>query len=124
MTKSTLAIGLAASFLQLAQASKIETHNIDGLGEIGIKELTIENRDIWMKAQKENNNPTVVLLQHTVCEPETGELVLKQVSVDDLKQLPMTVVNDIVGKVFKQNKIETAKTTQSEELKNSDASQS
>jgi len=115
---------LAASFVALSSAPKIEVHHINGLGEVGLKELTIENRDIWLKAQKENNNATIVLLQCTVCEPETGELVLKQLSVDDLSQLPMSVVNNIVELVFKQNGIKTAKEQDNEELKNSEANQS
>lgn len=124
MEKSLIATGLAASFLAIANSPKIEVFNIDGLGQIGLKQLTIENRDTWLKAQKDNDNATIVLLQCTVCEPETGELVLKQLSVDELRQLPMSVVNEIVEKVFDQNGIKTSKDKADAELKNSEANQS
>lgn len=116
---------LASLFLSMADNREIETHEIEGLGKVGIKKLSIAARDEWVA---ESENSTVCLLQNAVCDADTGDLVLKKIAVDRLKELPTSVVDALVEKIFKHNGIKTVKEAreekQSEELKNSNADQS
>lgn len=122
----TLAVksALATAFLQLAEKPVIEVHNIEGLGEVGLLQLSLSAQQEWSAAEK--NMGAVVLIKNTVCDPVTGELVLKELADEDLKKLPMKVLNIIVEKVYKQNGITTKgeEDREPEELKNSPADQS
>ena len=115
---------LASLFLSMADNREIETHEIEGLGKVGIKKLSIAARDEWVASDKDS---TVCLIQNAVCDSETGELVLKKIAVDRLKELPTSVVDSLIEKIFKHNGIKTVKEAreekQSEELKNSNADQ-
>ena len=118
---------LATAFLQLAETPVIEVHNIESLGEIGIKQLSLAAQQEWAAAG--NGLGLVTLIKNTVCDPETGELVLKQIPDDELKKLPLKVLNSITEKVYKQNGIALKGSSDSEkdesvELKNSQADQS
>lgn len=122
----TVASALATAFLQLAEKPVIEVHNIDGLGKIGIKQLSLAAQQEWAAAGRDLG--LVTLIKNTVCDPETGELVLKQIPDDELKKLPLKVLSNITKKVYKQNDIvlkgdEKLEKDEPTELKNSEADQ-
>lgn len=119
---SVVTAALALAFLQLAEKPVVETHQIDGLGEIGLLQLSIAGQQKWSAAEK--NMGAIVLLKNTVCDPETRELVLEQLSDEDLKKLPLKVLNSILEKVYVQNGIKTKADEEEVELKNSTADQS
>ncbi|ELW81964.1 hypothetical protein ACINWC743_1576 [Acinetobacter sp. WC-743] len=118
---------LATAFLQLAENPVIEVHNIDGLGDIGIKQLSLAAQQEWASAG--SGLGLVTLLKNTVCDPHSGDLVLKQLPDEELKKLPLPILNNIVEKVYKQNGIAMSgdknnQSNESVELKNSQADQS
>lgn len=113
---------LATAFLQLADNPVIEKHTIEGLGEIGLLQLSLAAQQKWSAAQK--GMGTVVLLKSTVCDPETGVLVLESLSEEELKRLPVKILGLILDKVYKQNGITINNKEEPEELKNSQADQS
>lgn len=119
---SVVTAALALAFLQLAEKPVVETHQIDGLGEIGLLQLSIAGQQKWSAAEKDMG--AIVLLKNTVCDPETRELVLEQLSDEDLKKLPLKVLNSILEKVYVQNGIKTKADEEEVELKNSTADQS
>lgn len=126
MTKKTVIElpSLAAAFVKLAENRNIEVHEIEGLGKVGLKQLSISGRDRWLE---EKDSSTACLLQSAVCDPETGELVLKHLSYEDIKELPMNIVDELARKIFKQNNFKTVKELKQDdavELKNSVADQS
>lgn len=113
---------LLTAFLNVAACGKPEIHEIAGLGKIGLKGLSIGSRDEWSTTE---NHSTIFLIQNTVCDPETGELVLKGIDVERLKELPASIVDLLVPLIFKQNGFKTVAEVKSEaesqELKNSEA---
>lgn len=115
---------LVSAFLKAADNRDIETHEIKLLGIVGIKKLSIAARDEWVA---EKGNSSTCLLQNAVCDPATGELVLQKIERTRLAELPTDVVDELIEKIFKHNGIKTQKEMnqqQSQELKNSEASQS
>lgn len=116
---------VASLFLAAADHREIETHDIEGLGKVGIKKLSIAARDEWVASEKDS---TICLLQNAVCDPDTGILVLKEIQLERLKELPTTIVDSLIEKIFKHNGMKTVKDLreeqQSVELKNSKADQS
>lgn len=119
---SVVTAALASAFLQLAEKPVVEIHNIDGLGEIGLLQLSLAGQQKWSAAEK--GMGAIVLLKNTVCDPATRELVLEQLSDEDLKKLPLKVLNYILEKVYVQNGIKTKGDEEEVELKNSKADQS
>lgn len=122
-------MSLVDSFLNLAENPAIQVHeDIVELGRIGTQAMSIEDRDQWLTLQKENYaSATVVLIQNSVCDPDSGELVLKQVDAEKLKKLPAIVSDKLVKKIFAQNGIKTKADELKEgenELKNSETTQS
>lgn len=116
-------VGLAAAFLQLAKESPVETHNIAGLGEVGLLQLSLQRQQNWSNAAKDMG--AIVLIKNTVCDPVTRELVLLEMADEELKNLPLPVVNSLLEKIYIQNGIKTKdKNEEGEELKNSKADQS
>lgn len=112
---------LATAFLQLADQPIIEKHTIEGIGEIGLLQLSLAAQQKWSAAPKDMG--AVVLLKNTVCDPETGVLVLESLSEEELKRLPVKTLGSILDKVYKQNGMTKNKDVP-EELKNSQADQS
>lgn len=132
--KNTINSALATAFLAMVDHPKIATVQIDGLGPIGIREMNLKTRDEWLeKTEKDKKNQTIFLLQSSVCEPETGELVLNQLTVEQLQGLPMNVINSIVTEINQLNGFKTKEQIEaekaqnggdSEQLKNSETNQS
>lgn len=108
---------LATAFLNIAYNRAVDIHEIQGLGKVGLKELSVGLRDQWAKIKEDS---LIWLLQQTICDPDTGEFVLKTIEVDRLKEMPTVVFEKLVDLVFEQNGF---KGNGSEELKNLPADQ-
>ncbi|MHA3061180.1 hypothetical protein ACX1NY_11225 [Acinetobacter sp. ANC 4631] len=125
MVQNIVAVGLAASFLALAENKDFVKDKIEGLGEVGIKKLSLAERDAWLNAADDS---TAILIQGTVCDPETGELTLKSLTKEQIKGIPAPIADELVKKIYKHNGIKTVAEVQAEkeagqeptELKNSD----
>lgn len=117
--KNQLASALATAFLTMVDHPKIITVDIAGLGSVGIRELNLKTRDEWLEKMKtDNGHQTIFLLQSSVCEPETGELVLNQLTVEQLQGLPVQVVNSIVTEINQLNGFKTKEQIEAEQSKN------
>lgn len=92
---------------------------IDGLGLVGIRKMTLADRMAWVEA---GNKGGVVLIKRTVCDPESGELSLKEMSDDDLLELPTEVADALLEEIVSHNGL-NKKAQESEELKNLEANQ-
>ena len=110
MKKSSVATALLGL---LVAENAFEKVTVVGLGDIGIKLLTAGERSAIYANNKdlpENTPFYTVVMKETVVDPETGELALASVSIEDLKRLPPDVVDDFVAKTqhlngfFKSNK--------------------
>ncbi|EHU2604698.1 hypothetical protein AZH07_RS02215 [Acinetobacter baumannii] len=118
-------MSLINKFLEITEKPRFEVVEVEQLGKIGLRLLTIETRDEWLEAQK--NDPKTafpILMKNTVCDPDSGELVLQELETEQLRKLPAMVEKDLFSKICKANGIKTqAEAKQEEELKNSEAGQ-
>ncbi len=103
--------GVAAAFLALAENKDFVKDDVDGLGSIGIKKMSLADRDAWISAEKDS---TSILIQSTVCDPETGELTLKGLSADQIKGIPAPIADQLVKKIYAHNGIKTLAEIQAE----------
>lgn len=98
MKKNTVATALLGL---LVAENAFEKVNVAGLGDIGIKLLTAGERSAIYANNKDLPEDTpfyTVVMKETVVDPETGELALSAVAIEDLKRLPPDVVDDFVAK--------------------------
>ena len=70
MTSKTVAVGLAAAFLAVAENKDFIVDEVEGLGRIGLKRLSLEDRDAWVTAE---NDSIPIIIKGSVCDPETGD---------------------------------------------------
>lgn len=111
MTEKTIAVGLAAAFLALAENKDFVTDEVEGLGKIGLKRLSLADRDAWVEADKDS---VAVIIKGSVCDPETGELSLKNLTNDQIKAIPGPIADELVKKIYKHNNIKTLADIQAE----------
>ncbi|MDC5644056.1 hypothetical protein OFN05_15350 [Acinetobacter baumannii] len=118
-------MSLINKFLEITEKPAIEVVEIEQLGKVGLRQLTIATREEWTEAQKNDPKTAVgVLFKSTVCEPDSGELALVDLQEEQLLKLPIVVVNDLFLKICKANGIKTQDEIKQEvELKNSEADQ-
>ncbi|PJG66763.1 hypothetical protein [Acinetobacter seifertii] len=116
-------MSLINKFLEITEKPSFDVVEVVQLGKVGLRQLTIASRDAWTEAQKDEPKTAIaILFQNTVCDPDTGELVLDEVDVEQLSKLPIVVVNDLFLKICKANGIKTQEEAEREaELKNSEA---
>ena len=118
MSKNAIATALMG--LLIAENS-FEKVTVDGLGDIGVKLLTAGDRSkLYADKKKKKDIPLyAVVMKETVVDPETGELALADVSLDQLARLSPSVVDDFVEKTFHLNGfIKREKEQAEEDLKN------
>ncbi|MDO7525708.1 hypothetical protein Q5M60_12150 [Acinetobacter baumannii] len=118
-------MSLINKFLEITTKPHFEVVEVVQLGKIGLRQLTIATRDEWFDAQKNDSKTAFpILMKNTVCDPETGDLVLLEIENEELRKLPAVVEKDLFSKICKANGIKTqAEAEQEEELKNSEAGQ-
>ncbi|RZH03153.1 hypothetical protein [Acinetobacter pittii] len=118
-------MALLDQILNLIENPSFEVVDVVQLGKVGLRQLTIEARDEWFEAQKNDPNTALsVLFKNTVCDPVSGELALTTLENGRLRKLPTVVEKDLFSKICKANAIKTQEEAkQEEELKNSEAGQ-
>lgn len=118
MPKSAIATALLSV---LVPENAFEKVNVEGLGDIGIKLFTAGERAKLYREMKDLKDVPfyTVVMQATVVDPETGELVLNDLSYAELSRLPPPVVDDFVEKTFHLNGfVKRDKEQAQEDLKN------
>ncbi|MDF2418031.1 hypothetical protein GWP85_11010 [Acinetobacter beijerinckii] len=102
MSKSLIAKALLG--LVVAENS-FEKVTVEGLGDIGVKLLTAGDRSkIYAENQDKKDIPLyAVVMKETIVDPETGELALADVTLEQLARLSPSVVDDFAEKTFHLN---------------------
>ena len=102
------------------------------VGKVGVfTSMTLQLRAEYFSERKDNDKiANALLLQKTVFDPETEELILKKLSLDDINNLPTYVTDPLVkvalqaiGVTPEMISQKATKETESQELKNSENDQ-
>lgn len=102
------------------------------VGRVGVfTSMTLQLRAEYFAERKDNDKiANALLLQKTVFDPETEELILKKLSLDDINNLPTYVTDPLVkvalqaiGVTPEMISQKATKETESQELKNSENDQ-
>ena len=123
---------LVNAFLGTVGKKSSQVVEVPEVGKVGVfTSMTLQLRAEYFAERKDNDKiANALLLQKTVFDPETEELILKKLSLDDINNLP-TYVTDPLVKVALQAfcvttemiSQKTTKETESQELKNSENDQ-
>ena len=101
MSKSLIATALVGL---LVAENSFEKVTVEGLGDIGVKLLTAGDRSkIYADNQDKNIPLYAVVMKETIVDPETGELALADVTLEQLARLSPSVVDDFAEKTFHIN---------------------
>ena len=125
---------LVNAFLATVGKKQSQIVEIKDVGSVGVlTSLTMKQRAEYFNERKEveDSKANAFLLQNTVFDPETEELIFKKLSLDDINNLP-TYVTDPLIKVAPQAigvtpemiEKQANKEVEPEELKNSANDQS
>ena len=127
--------GLSVAFDLPTQIGYDSDHKLaEGeVGKVGVfTSMTLQLRAEYFSERKDNDKiANALLLQKTVFDPETEELILKKLSLDDINNLPTYVTDPLVkvalqaiGVTPEMISQKATKETESQELKNSENDQS
>lgn len=107
---------------------------IKEVGKVGVlTSLTMKQRAEYFNERKEveDSKANAFLLQNTVFDPETEELIFKKLSLDDINNLPTYVTDPLIkvalqaiGVTLEMIEKQANKEVEPEELKNSANDQS
>lgn len=131
---------LVTAFLNVVGQNSKVVITVPEIGEVGIRQsMSMADRSSYWKdvAEKENKGKVnAVLLQYTVCDPKTDELIFQALTIDQIMSLPTHVTDPMVEASFtavgiKKEKIEDVARSQlkkdqeeePEQVKNSDSDQ-
>lgn len=109
---------LKERFNQISLSSDYIKVSIEGLGEVGLRKMTVADQNAWVEAGKSGG---IVLIQRTVCDPETGELSLKDLSVEELLNIPVSIADALLKEIILHNNLNNKQKEEGVELKNSEA---
>ena len=124
---------LVNAFLATVGKKQSQIVEIKDVGSVGVlTSLTMKQRAEYFNERKEveDSKANAFLLQNTVFDPETEELILKKLSLDDINNLPTYVTDPLVkvalqaiGVTPEMISQKATKETESQELKNSENDQ-
>lgn len=116
-------MSIVDAFLATIGKTAVEVIEVPGIGLIGVRtSLTLAERAQYVTDSKGKNDvANALLLQNTVCDPDSHELIFKALTVEQINQLPITIVDPLIDKALlaigvKPKQLEKAV---AEELKNS-----
>lgn len=100
------------------------------LGKVGVRTSMLLGERSKFYADRTSDTANAMLLQKTVCDPVTGDLVLAGLTLDQINSLPTHVVDPLLDMALPAIGIkkaviekETEKLLEAEELKNSETDQ-
>ena len=123
---------LVNAFLGTVGKKSSQIVEVPEVGQVGVfTSMTLQLRAEYFAERKDNDKiANALLLQKTVFDPETEELILKKLSLDDINNLPTYVTDPLVkvalqaiGVTPEMISQKTTKETESQELKNSENDQ-
>ena len=125
---------LVNAFLATVGKKTSEIVEIKEVGKVGVlTSLTMKQRAEYFNERKEveDSKANAFLLQNTVFDPETEELIFKKLSLDDINNLPTYVTDPLIkvalqaiGVTLEMIEKQANKEVEPEELKNSANDQS
>lgn len=100
------------------------------LGKVGVRTSMLLGERSKFYADRTTDTANAMLLQKTVCDPVTGDLVLAGLTLDQINSLPTHVVDPLLDMALQAVGIKKAvieqeaeKLIEAEELKNSETDQ-
>ena len=123
---------LVNAFLCTVGKKSSQIVEVPEVGQVGVfTSMTLQLRAEYFAERKDNDKiANALLLQKTVFDPETEELILKKLSLDDINNLPTYVTDPLVkvalqaiGVTPEMISQKATKETESQELKNSENDQ-
>lgn len=123
---------LVKAFLGTVGKKSSQIVEVPEVGKVGVfTSMTLQLRAEYFAERKDNDKiANALLLQKTVFDPETEELILKKLTLDDINNLPTYVTDPLVkvalqaiGVTPEMISQKATKETESQELKNSENDQ-
>ncbi|MDM1283752.1 hypothetical protein HXZ60_09235 [Acinetobacter towneri] len=123
---------LVNAFLGTVGKKSSQVVEVPEVGKVGVfTSMTLQLRAEYFSERKDNDKiANALLLQKTVFDPETEELILQKLSLDDINNLPTYVTDPLVkvalqaiGVTPEMISQKATKETESQELKNSENDQ-
>ncbi len=123
---------LVDAFLGTVGKKSSEMVEVPEVGKVGVfTSMTLQLRAEYFAERKDNDKiANALLLQKTVFDPETKELILEKLSLDDINNLPTYVTDPLVkvalqaiGVTPEMLSQKATKESESQELKNSENDQ-
>ena len=123
---------LVNAFLGTVGKKSSQIVEVPEVGQVGVfTSMTLQLRAEYFAERKDNDKiANALLLQKTVFDPETEELILKKLTLDDINNLPTYVTDPLVkvalqaiGVTPEMISQKATKETESQELKNSENDQ-
>ena len=89
---------LVNAFLGTVGKKSSQVVEVPEVGKVGVfTSMTLQLRAEYFSERKDNDKiANALLLQKTVFDPETEELILKKLSLDDINNLPTYVTDPLV----------------------------
>ena len=89
---------LVNAFLGTVGKKSSQIVEVPEVGQVGVfTSMTLQLRAEYFSERKDNDKiANALLLQKTVFDPETEELILKKLSLDDINNLPTYVTDPLV----------------------------
>ena len=89
---------LVNAFLGTVGKKSSQVVEVPEVGKVGVfTSMTLQLRAEYFAERKDNDKiANALLLQKTVFDPETEELILKKLSLDDINNLPTYVTDPLV----------------------------
>lgn len=98
--------------------------NVPELGRVGVRTSMLLGERSSFFADRTPETANALLLQKTVCDPETSELVLSGLTLDQINSFPTHVIDPLLDSAFSAIGIKQAeKEVEDVELKNSETGQ-
>lgn len=121
---------LADMFLATIGKPAMTIVEVPELGKVGVRTSMLLGERSKFYADRTTDTANALLLQKTVCDPETGELVLSNLTLEQINSLPTHVVDPLLDMALPAIGIKKAavekeaeRLVEAEELKNSESDQ-
>lgn len=111
---------LVDMFLGTIGKPSLTVITVPDLGRVGVRTSMLLGERSSFFADRTPESANALLLQKTVCDPETGDLVLSSLTLDQINSFPTHVADPLLDSAFLAIGIKKAEKPEDEELKNSE----
>ncbi|MCU4378851.1 hypothetical protein [Acinetobacter haemolyticus] len=89
---------LVNAFLSTVGKTAMQVIEVPEIGRVGVRtSMLLNERAAYFAERKDNDGiANALMLKKTVCDPDTGELILGELSLDQINQLPTHVTDPMV----------------------------